>query len=405
MSNAQRTLLVVLIAVLLLIVLLGRSMMFTVNERELAVVLRFEKPIVEYTEPGLRFKWPLIDRVRRLPKTHQFWIGLGSETLTDVNTADLKKLEVTPWAIWRITEPTQFVINLREVHSAEGQVKDIVRSGIRQAIKSYDLDEVVRSRDRELTYAIQVETLGPSEPREAAGAGQPGPAAEGAAPETLGPREPGADEPIKVGREEIIQQIQAAAERRLRGELLEKGDRAEEAGQPEAGLQAVRGIELVDVGIAKIDFVDEVRDAAFQRLIAFMESIAQKNEAAGEKAKTQILNEANAMVQQIEGEGKGEANTIRGEADAQVIQMYADTIKKTGEFYNFVRTLEAYKEAMTGKTRLILTTDSEMFKLLTTVPPLAPPPPDEEPPEETSAESGPAEVTQSEKAPEDESSR
>jgi membrane protease subunit HflC len=154
----------------------------------------------------------------------------------------------------------------------------------------------------------------------------------------------------------------------------------------EEGGQIDRGIELVDVGIAKIDFVDKVRDAAFQRLIAFMDSVAQENEAEGERAKTEILNEANAKVEQIEGEGKGEANRIRGEAEAQIIRMYADAIKQTGDFYDFIRTLEAYKKAVGGNTRLILTTDSELFRMLKTVPPAGPLPPDVGHAEEPSAE-------------------
>jgi len=405
MSNRQRLFLIVVIAVLLLAVPLGRSIMFTVNERELAVVLRFGEPIVDYTEPGLKFKMPLIDEVRRLPKTHQFWIGTGTEILVDVTTADLKKIEVTPWAIWRITDPKQFVKFLRTTETAESRVKDIVRNGIRYAIRSYNLAEVVRSSDRELTYTFQVESPELSEP-----AGEPGPDGHPAASEEgrtsgiSGLRQPGADEPIEVGRKLIVEEVKSAVEKRLRGDAPKKGGTTEEAGKTETADQAVRGIELVDVGIAKIDFVDVVRDAAFQRLIAFMESIAQKNEAAGERAKTEILNQTDAEVQKIEGEGKGEANKIQGQVDAQIIQMYADAIKKTGEFYNFVRTLEAYKKAIGSNTRLILTTDSDMFKLLKTMPPVSPLPSDEASTRESSTKSEAAQPKATEKAPAEKSS-
>ena len=393
MTNAQRALLVVLILVLILAFPLGRSILFTVNERELAVVLRFGEPVASYTEPGLKFKVPLVDEVRRLPKTHQFWTGAEGEILVDLPTADGKKIEVTPWVVWRITDPERFVTVLRTVEIAESRVKDFVRSETRDGITANILAEVVRSTDRELTYTFQVEPpLALEEPGEGdSPEGPSGGAEEDAAPTALVDvlptiPQPGADEQIEVGREKIVQQIKEAVQERL--------------AKTEEGDQIGRGIELVDAGIAKIDFVDAVRDAAFERLIAFMESIAAKNEAEGERAKMEIVNKANAEVQQIEGEGKGESNKIRGETEAQIIQMYADTIRKTGEFYNFVRTLEAYQAAMGTNTRLILTTDSEMFKLLKTIPAAALPPSGEAPAGGTSSEEGvPAEGPPGEESP------
>ncbi|MFH1268777.1 MAG: protease modulator HflC, partial [Planctomycetota bacterium] len=326
MSNAQRAFLVALIAFLLLIVPLGQSMLFTVNERELAVVVRFGEPVDSHTEPGLKLKMPLVDEVRRLPKTYQFWSGAGSEILVDLPTADGKKIEVTPWAIWKITDPKQFLKDQGTVESAESRVKDRVRSEVRDVITSNILAEVVRSSDRELTYTFQVElplVLEPSEESEAgdepsAGEKQGATPAEEAVP-IAGVRQPGADEKIEVGREEIVEKIKEAVQQRL--------------ATTEEGSQTGRGIELADVGIAKIDFVDAVREAAFERLIAFMQSIAARYTNEGERRKQEILNKTDFEVQKIEGEGKGEANKIRGDVEAEIMQKYAEAIKETGEFY------------------------------------------------------------------------
>ena len=393
MSNAQRALLIVVILVLLLAVPLGRGIMFTVDERELAVVVRFGEPVASYTEPGLKFKLPLMDEVRRLPKTYQFWTESAGEVLVDLPTADGKKIEVTPWAIWRITDPDGFIRVLSRVENAEARVEQFVRSEMRDVITSYVLAEVVRSTDRDLPPTFQVELSGASgrfEERRSARGPSASPKQgttedEGAAVQVPRVGQSGAVERIEEGRENIVQKTKRAVQERL-----VKTDEGDEIG---------RGIELVDVGIAKIDFVDAVREAAFLRLIAFMESIAQENEAEGERAKMEIVNQANAEVQQIEGEGKGESNKIRGEVEAEVIQMYADAIKETGEFYNFVRTLEAYKEAIGSNTRLILTTDSDMFKLLKSVPPVAPPPPDEASSRGSSKRSEAAPSKAAEKAP------
>ncbi len=142
----------------------------------------------------------------------------------------------------------------------------------------------------------------------------------------------------------------------------------ETKGDAEAG----RGIELVDVGIARIDFVPAVQEAAFERLIAFMESIASRYTNEGQRRKQEILNQTEAEVQKILGEGKRQANEIRGDVEAEIIQNYAAAIREAGEFYNFIRTLDVYKAALGAKTRLILTTDSPLFELLKTGSPTPP---------------------------------
>jgi membrane protease subunit HflC len=325
---------------------LGRASLFTVNERELAVVLQFGNPVASYTEPGLRFKVPFIQEVKRLPKTYQFWSG-ANDVLVDLPTKDGKKIEVTPWAVWKITDPERFVRVLRTVEEAESRVSTFVRGEMRDVITAHDLAEVVRSTDRELTYTFQVE-LPPSEttlpmPKENAEVAPP-----------VSVAQPGAIAKINVGREKIVRQIKQIVQQRLAG-----GDEPDEEG---------RGIELVDVGISRIDFVPQVREAAFERLIAFMESIAARHTNEGERRKQEILNRTAAEVQKIEGEGSQQANTIRGEVDAEVIEAYAKAIEETGEFYNFTRTLEAYKAVLDGKTRLILTTDNQLLQLLNAMP-------------------------------------
>lgn len=354
MNMRQRAFWIGLTVLLLLIFPLGRSMLFTVNERELAVVLRFGEPVASYTEPGLHVKAPIIDEVRRLPKSLQFWSAAGGEILVDLPTADGKKIEVTPWAIWRITDPIRFVEILRTVENAEARVQTFVRGEMRDVITSNALAEVVRSSNRELTYTFQVEPeLSGAAPQEG---GQKDQSAAGKveksqdAPEKLMLPQPGATDKIQVGREKIVAKIKQVVQQRLAN--TEKGERSG------------RGLEVVDVGIARIDFVPVVQEAAFDRLIAFMESIAALYTNEGERRKQEILNRTEAEVQKILGEGKQEANTIRGEVEAEIIEAYAKAITQTGEFYNFVRTLEVYQQALKGNTRLILTTDSSLLKLL-----------------------------------------
>jgi membrane protease subunit HflC len=326
------------VVAVLVLALFGPVICYTVDERELAVVLQFGKPVVARTEPGLYFKTPLVQEVRKLPKTLQFWGGGPAHVLPDLPTADGKKINVVPWAIWRINDPINFVQTLREVSNAERRVSEFVRGAMRDAITQHDLGELVRSTSRELTHTFGVD-----------------PRTLGIALDQITQAVPEAAQGVRFGRENILAQIKQDAVRRLSSDL---------SGTAASSKPGGRGIELVDLGIAKVDFVPTVRQAAFDRQIALMQSIASLYINEGERAKQEIINRTDAEVQRLEGEGQQKATEIRGEVDAEIIRSYAQAITEAGDFYTFVRTLEAYKKALDGDTRLIFTTDSEFFRLL-----------------------------------------
>ena len=150
---------------------------------------------------------------------------------------------------------------------------------------------------------------------------------------------PEAKESVSLGRLKIMDQIKQEAQHAL----AQDGNKS--------GKDKGRGIELVDVGLSRIEFVPQVREAAFERAVSLMEAIATKTTSEGEQRKKEIINKTQAEVQKIEGEGKQEANILKGKADADIIDSYAKAIRETGDFYTFVRTLEAYKEALKGDTR------------------------------------------------------
>lgn len=375
MTRLFPTLITAAVVVIILWILLT-NIFFTVDERELAVVLQFGEPVAGYTEPGLKWKLPFIQQVQRLPKTYQFWLGTGREVLVDVPTADGKKVEVTLWAIWRITDPVRFIQELRTVSNAEQRIKDFVRSEVRDVITAHSLVEVVRSTNRKLTYTLQVEV-----PPGAGSTGTPRTEETVDRPQgdTLTPLQPGVDTNVRLGRQKLVERAKAGVQQSL--------------GQDQQRRAVNRGIELVDLGIARIDFVPAVQEAAFLRLIAFLESVAAYYVNEGQRRKQEILNLTNYEVEKILGEGKREANRIRGEVEAEIIQMYADAIREMGEFYQFYRTLEVYKKAIGPNTRLVLTTDSDIFAFFRQLPggssPLAGSQPGQTPAAGTSNQSSP----------------
>ncbi|QDT17332.1 protease modulator HflC [Alienimonas californiensis] len=312
------------------------SSLYTVDEREVAVVVEFGEPIVSRTEPGLYWKTPFIQEVRRLPSTLQFYRTGPGDKLEDLPTADGLKIDVSAFAVWKITDPLGFVQNLRTVEAAEERiVRARVKSEIRDVVTSVALAEVVRSSNRELTYNFGVQT--PAEPG-ASGAVVPGEEGGAALGDVMD---------ISLGREKII----ATIRQRLRENLArEEGDDL--------------GVEIVDVGISNIEFVPAVRQASFARFRTELESYAIAFRTAGERRKQEILNKTNAEVERIEGDGERQSKEIRGQVDARNIREFAAAITETGDFYSFQKKLDLYREALKGDTRLILTTDSELLGML-----------------------------------------
>lgn len=335
----QSFMLVGVVALLLLGIFLSWSVLYTVNERELAVVLQFGDPVKTVKEPGLYFKTPFIQEVRRLPKTLQFW--QTREPVVDLLTADGEKIEVTAWAIWRITEPQTLVQGLKTVENAESrQIKAKVRSAIRTVIASHTLTDVIRDSDRKLTYTF--DSVLPETGRDN---NAPGPNPAAPQPDN---QPDAAAKPI--GRTAILKEIKV----RVVKNLQKNADGKEEA----------RGIALVDVGISNISFVPTVRQAAFEKQKAFMESIAARHLNEGERLKQEILNRTKREAEQILGKGEETSTITRGEVDAEIIERYARAIEATGDFYKFTETLKLYEAALKQDTRLILTTNSELFRLI-----------------------------------------
>jgi len=327
----------VVIGLFVLAFLLLPAIVYVVDQREMAVVLQFGDPVAERTEPGVYFKWPLIQEVRMLPSTRQLWGGEPSDTLPDLPTKDDKKIQIVPWAIWRVKEPTVFVQRLQTLENGEQRVAQFVRSTLRDVITQYDLAELVRSTNRPMhTVTTQREDARrqPDDARE--------------------PATRAIQMQIEFGRQEILEQIKREARRRLA------------AGSP--GTAEGRGLELIDLGISQIEFVESVKVKTFDRWIAERAAISARNVHEGERMKQEIINEAAARVQRIEGEGQRQANEVRGTVDAEVMRAYAEAIQETGEFYTLVRTLEAYQKAVGRDTHLVLTTDGDFWGLMKSLP-------------------------------------
>lgn len=324
-----------LVAAFALLMLMMPLFVFVVDERESVVVLRFGKPISVHTEPGLHFKTPMVDAVQSIDKYQQFWGDTNEDLLPDLPTRDDKKIELIPWAIWRINDPKAYVERTRSMSAARERVAQIVRSSIRDIVTLYDLEEIVRSTDRELKLS---ENGMPSD--------LPVPAVAEQIVNSVPQAKP---KHVQFGRSEILNRIRVEAQKRLG---------PKEGGNDGGG----RGIEIIDVGISQIGFVDSVRKKTFDRWVAERQAISARNVNEGEKLKAAIINETKAEVAKIEGEGQQRSSEIRGKTDAAIITRYAQALQETGDFFSYVRTLQAYEESIGPDTQLILSTSSPFFE-------------------------------------------
>lgn len=299
-----------IIPVLLLIVLASGAL-YVVEEGEQALVTEFGKPVGGVQEPGLHFKIPVIQQVHRFQRRIMKWDGDPNQ----IPTKDKKYIWIDTTARWRIVDPLLFYKTVATERGAQSRLDDILDSVVRDAVSGHLLLELVRGKDYQppagTREVIDIE-------------------GEEINPEAL------------TGREEIIAGILSKAQ----------------ASTPEYG------IELIDVQIKRINYVEQVRQRVYERMISERKKVAAQYRSEGEGEKADILGQMQKELKSIESEAYRKSVEIRGEADAKAAAIYAAAYGKDPEFYAFVRSLESYRKAVGSNGKLVLTTDSEFYKYL-----------------------------------------
>ncbi|MFH2044226.1 MAG: protease modulator HflC [Pseudomonadota bacterium] len=286
---------------------------FIVDETEQVIVTQFGKVIRSpIKEPGIYFKIPLFQEVNYFPKNLLQWDGKPGQ----IPTLDKTYLWIDTFARWKIVDPVKFFQTVTTVNSALGRLDDIIDPALRNLITSYKLIETVRRSNRELdTFEAGIEiTEKKSRPLYK----------------------------ITTGREVIMQDILEQAQPKL----------------------AQFGIELVDVKIKRINYVREVRESVYGRMIAERKQIAEKFRSEGHGEAQKIIGEKERDLKQITSEAYKKAQELKGKADAEATKIYAKAFGADPAFYSFVKTLEVYNESLSKDSSLVLTTDSELFKYL-----------------------------------------
>ena len=302
---------IIAVAILTLIILFGGAV-FVVDETEQVVITQFGRPIGEpIKSAGLHVKIPFVQDANFFPKNLLEWDGEPGQ----MPTLDKTYIWVDTFARWRIVNPLMFFETVNNEIAAQKKVDDILDPATWNFITSHHLIEAVRNSDREMDI-----------------------------------KEVGMDEsirevilkPIKIGREKIAEGIMQQAQPKL----------------------AQFGIELVDLGIKRINYVEEVQKAVYSRMIAERKQIAEKFRSEGRGESSKIAGDKEKELKKITSQAYRKAQEIKGKADAEATKIYAEAYGKDPEFYSFINTLEIYKDSLDKETWLMLSTKSDFFKYL-----------------------------------------
>ncbi len=306
--------LIPLIIILILAVPFALGTFYIIPEGEQVVITEFGRPIGEpVVTAGLKIRTPFIQQVHRFEKRVLEWDGSPNQ----IPTKDKKFIWLDTTARWRIKDALKFYQALGTEEFAQSRLDDIIDSAARDLVTAQLLIEVVRNSNRVLE--LDMATLEDEE----AQSGEP-------------------LEEIQSGREQITQMI------------LEKVQET----VPQFG------IELVDVRIKRINYVDEVRQKVFARMISERQRISEKYKSEGEGEAANIMGQKQKELERIESEAYKQAEQIKGNSDAEAIQIYAEAHGKDPEFFAFLQTLETYRTTTNASMKLVLTTDSELYKYL-----------------------------------------
>lgn len=297
----------------LLVAIIIFSSAFVVDEAEQAIIVQFGEPQGDViSTPGLHWKLPFVQEVRRYDRRLLVWDG----DVSQIPTLGREFIQVDTTARWRIVDPLQFLRSVRDERGGRTRLDDIIDSVVRDIISGTELEEIVRSGD----WDVDVDEL---------------------------------DE-IEQDRDDVsLTKRPKLGREKLESEILKSASK----------LMSDLGIELKDVRIKRINYIDSVRRQVENRMISERQAIAERFRAEGQGRSLEITGEMERELRRINSEAARKAEEIRGDADAEAISIYGEAFGADPEFYAFIRTLETYK-ALGDNATLMIRSDSDFFRYL-----------------------------------------
>ena len=300
----------ILIGIVVVFLIVIYSAAYSVDETQQVIITQFGKTIGEpKLDPGLYFKVPIIQQANYFPKNILEWDGDPGQ----IPTLDKTFIWVDTFARWRIIDPLRFFQTVNNITGGMARLDDILDPAVRNFITSFPLIETVRMTDREMdTFEVGID-------------------------DAQGERDLGK---VSTGREKIVKGILLQAQPKLKK----------------------FGIEVVHVGIKRLNYVEDVRKSVYARMIAERKQIAEKFRSEGQGEARKIEGDSGKELKRIRSEAYRESQEIKGKADAKSTLIYAQAYNQDPDFYSFLKSLDVYKTTMKEKTSLLLSTDSDFLR-------------------------------------------
>lgn len=287
------------------------STFYTVSETEQVVITQFGEPIGQATtRPGLHVKIPFAQDVNVFDKRWLEWTGSPNQ----VPTRDKKYIWVETYARWRIANPLLFFQRLRDERGAQSRLDDIIDGDTRNVIANHNLIEVVRVSNRAFERADDVEDVMEAE----------------------------AMRQVELGRHKITRLI------------LERASKV----MPDYG------IELVDVQIQRVNYIETVQAKVFERMISERKRIADRYRSEGQGKSAEIRGKKERELKVIESEAYRKTQEIMGGGDAEATGIYATAYNRDRDLYRFLRTMDTYRATIDKNSWLVLSTNADVFRYL-----------------------------------------
>lgn len=281
------------IIIVVLLALVVRSMVFTVDETQYAIVTTFGKPTRTITDPGLNWKLPTpAQTVLRFDKRLQIFDPQPTENFT----LDRKNLVIDSFACWRIADPERFLVKVGTIRGAENSLAILVASELGTELGKHELSALVSVNEDEVK----------------------------------------------------LKEIMDAVTTRCRGVARED-----------------YGMDVVDVRLKRVNLPYENKQSVYERMRSEREQKAKQYRAEGDEQATAIRAKTEFDKREILSKAYKQAQRIKGEGDAEAVSIYAKAYAQDPEFYKFLRTLSSYKKILGGQTTVVMSSDSELLKLLT----------------------------------------
>lgn len=311
------------IPVIVLVVVFFLMSVFVIDEGQRGIVVRFGRllkdgEVVKIYDPGLHFKMPLFDRVKRLDARIQTMDGRADRFVT----SEKKDVIIDSYVKWRIQDFDKYYLATGQgnIMTAQSLLERKVTDVLRSEVGSREIKQIVSGPLNEtvLPASKDSDVLTSEAARQAM--------------------------QIDGQRDQIMENVLTSTRKSALKDL---------------------GVYVVDFRIKKINLPDEISESIYRRMRAERESVARKHRSQGREKAEVIKAQAELEVATILADADKQARVTRGDADAKAAKIYADAYSKAPEFYRFLRSLKAYEKSFNSKADvLVLDPNSEFFKYM-----------------------------------------